>query len=131
MTAVANIVLNDSVPAARTFEPMRVADTLVTYADKSPGVFLEYPQISLGNRLPTAANGNYKATVRIRLPVPVDNSLDPSLPPKLAYTLSANIDIVIPSQATTVEKFDLYWFLNNLVADQAVVDLVTDADLPY
>ncbi len=71
MSAVSDIVINDGqvTPVAHTFNPSRVTGDLVSYHDKVSGVIAGYPSITLGNRLPTGKNGNYKATLRVRLPV--------------------------------------------------------------
>lgn len=136
MSAVADIVLNDgaATPVAHTFKPTNVSPNLVTYHDKSSGVIAGYPKITLGNRLPSRENGNYKASGRINLPVletaaTASSGFTPG--PTVAYSLSAAVDAIIPARATLAERQDLYAFASNLLAHAVFGELVKDMDLPY
>lgn len=136
MSAVADITLNDgqSVPVAHVFNPTQVNPDLVAYHDKSSGVIAGYPSVTLGRRLPNRANGNYKATARIRVPVletaaTAASGFTPG--PTLAYALSFNCDVVIPERATAAERADLYAYAKNLLANAVFGGLVEDMDLPY
>lgn len=133
MGNVAPIVLPDAqtTPVDHTFEPSRVGEALVIYHDRSPGTFLEYPSISIGNRLPSPVNENYKTTIKVRLPVLVDNTANPELAPALAYALSANVDIVIPARSTAQERADLQSYLSYLLAGAVVADAINDMEIPY
>lgn len=136
MSQVADIILNDgqATPVAHTFNPTRVASNLVTYHDKSSGVIAGYPQITLGNRLPTKDNGNYKASARVRVPVletaaTAASGFTPG--PTVAYSLVGNIDLVIPERATLAERQDLQAYMQNLIANAVFADLSESMDLPY
>jgi len=134
MAALANIALNDSVPAAHTFEPAENKPGLITYHDRSGGVTVGYPSLSLGSRLPTNSNRNHKATVRVRIPVLETSATAASgfTPgPTLSYSLMANVDFVIPDRSTALEKANLLAYVANALDSTPVGDLVTDAALPY
>lgn len=136
MSAVSDISINDgqATPASHTFEPTRVKEDVVFYHDKASGVILGYPQISLGNRLPSKANGNYKATVKVRVPVletaaTAASGFTPG--PTEAYALTFVGEWIIPQRATDAEKADLMAYTQNLVWLTVVNDLVTAMDIPY
>jgi hypothetical protein len=136
MSDAIDIVLADgqATPVNHTFEPTRVSPDVVFYHDKATGVILGYPQVSLGNRLPAKANGNYKATIKVRIPVletaaTAASGYTPG--PKEAYYLAFNGDFTIPERATAEEKADLYAFAVGLIASSAVDALVNDMDLPH
>lgn len=136
MAAVADITLADgqASPVNHTFNPVKVTSDLVIYADKVSGVMAGFPTISLGNRLPTGKNGNYKASGRIRLPVletaaTAASGFTPG--PTVAYSLNLNVDGVIPERATLAERKDLYAYGKNLLAHAVFGSLMKDMDLPY
>jgi hypothetical protein len=134
MGAVATLTLTDDNAGTVDFEPTRLDSSLVTYHEKSSGVFLGYPSLTLGNRLPTNGNGNYKATARLRIPVletaaTAASGFTPG--PTLAYSLSANVDVVIPSRATAEERSLLAAQIAELLTETAWLDLVEGMELPY
>lgn len=134
MGAIATLSLNDSVPGAHSFDPTRAGEVLAVYHDKVDGVMAGYPSITLGNRTPNQANGNYKVTVRIRIPVletaaTAASGFTPG--PTVAYTLSANMDFVIPSRATELERDDLLAYSKNLLAHAVIDSAVVDMDNPF
>lgn len=136
MGNVTTLLITDGAvtPANVNFEPTRVEDNLVTYHEKSSGVFLGFPSISFGNRLPNAQNGNYKATARLRIPVletaaTAASGFTPG--PTLAYTLSANVDVVIPGRASAVERDQLADQLSDLMTQVDWLAMLNDMSLPY
>jgi hypothetical protein len=136
MSAASDIVIDDgaTTPVAHTFNPTRVKDDVVSFHDKDSGVILGYPQVTLGNRLPNKANGNYKATVKVRIPVleTAATSATGFTPgPTLAYFLAFSGEFIIPERATEAERDDLLAFAGNLIAHATVDNLVTQMDIPY
>lgn len=136
MAAIADIVLADGLatPVNHTFNPTKKDGSIITYHDKILGVAAGYPSLTLGNRLPSGKNGNYKTTGRIRLPVletaaTAASGFTPG--PTVAYSLTANIDVVVPERATLAERKDLHAYLKNLCAHAVWGSIVKDMDLPY
>jgi hypothetical protein len=141
MSSVTDMVLDDgaTTPVAKTFKPIKVEPNLLTfnssdYNSVSAEVYAGRPVLTLGNRLPSNQNGNYKATLRLRIPVleasEVSAGTGTSLARPLAYTLSANVDVIIPSLASASEIKDLLAFVANSLADAQVVSTFTDMALP-
>lgn len=136
MGNVTTLALDDgqATPVSHNFEPTQVGKDLTMYHDKVSGVMAGYSSISLGNRMPNQQNGNYKVTIRVRIPVletaaTAASGFTPG--PTVAYTLSGNMDFVIPSRATEAERDDLLAFAKNLLADSVVDSAVVDFDNPY
>jgi hypothetical protein len=131
MSAVSDISLYDgqATPVEHTFEPVRVKDEQVIYQDKSGDVVIGWPEVILGNRLPSSSNSNYKATVRINLPI--TETLDGANHETLAYTLRSSHEFMIPNRATAAQRADLMAYAANLIATALVSSLVEDLDLPY
>lgn len=136
MGNITTLALNDgqATPVSHDFEPTRVGEVLAQYHDKVDGIMAGYPSISLGNRLPTQANGNYKVTLRVRIPVletaaTAASGFTPG--PTVAYTISANVDFVIPGRATEAERKDILAYTKNLLAHSVVADSVESMDNPF
>jgi len=135
---ITTLSLNDGLttPVARTFTPVSVGTELVQWNYKAAGSVLGQPTVTLGVRRPTLANGNRKVTYRVKVPVleTVVASASGYTPgPTVAYTLSANVDVVIPGRASASEIADLWAFaLNGLQeANAFVADAVKEDDFPY
>jgi len=134
MGNISTLSLNDAVPAAHSFEPTMIGKDLVSYHDKSSGVFAGYPSITLGHRMPTASNRNYKVTLRVRVPVletaaTAASGFTPG--PTVAYSLNCNVDFIVPDRSTAAERADLVAYVSNLLAHSVVSSSVEDMDNPY
>jgi hypothetical protein len=133
------MVLKDRLSIDKTFTAVKVEPSLITlmapdYNIVSAMHFSGRPIITLGNRLPDMKNGNYKASLRIRIPVLEASEFaagaGTSSIRKLAYTLSANVDVVIPQLATTAEVDDLLSFLTEALTNAQVQSAMADMILP-
>lgn len=136
MSDVSTLVLanGETTPVDHTFSPIEVAPTLVTYQDKSASTVLGRPTVTIGQRRPSVANGNRKVSLRVRVPVleATDVAASGYTPgPTIAYTLSANVDFVVPNRASQAEIDDLAAYAANLVSSTLVDGIVTTDDFPY
>lgn len=136
MGAIATIAVNDgqATPVSHDFEPARREPGLATYHDRVDGIVAGYPSVSVGSRLPNNSNRNFKATVKIRIPVletaaTAASGFTPG--PTVAYALTANIDFVIPDRATVAEREDLLAYAANLLDHATIVSLVENMDPPF
>lgn len=121
-------------PVSHSFAVSRVLENLIVRHDRSSGIMVGYPEITFGNRLPTKGNTNYKATMKIKVPVleQVATAASGFTPgPTLAYSLNANVDVIIPERATAAEKADLLAYLVNTVQTIDWEELVLNSDLYY
>jgi hypothetical protein len=136
MAALADITINDgaATPVARTFAPAKNEPGLVTYHDRSSGVAIGYPVITLGNRLPDKSSRNHKVTVKLVYPVletaaTAASGFTPG--PTKAYELMFKAEWVIPDRASGLERDHLMKLPTNLFSHAVMDDLVTLMALPY
>jgi hypothetical protein len=136
MGAIAPLTILDgqATPVSHTFDVSRKDAGLAIWQDRSSGTFLGYPKITMTNRLPSTKNGNYKASVKIVVPVletvtAASNGLTPG--PTKAYDLTANVDFIIPSRAEAGERDDILAYLRDLLSQSVITELVADGSLPY
>jgi len=90
----------------RTFSPTRfLQGGIALYEDKTGGIPLVFPWVTLFLRPPSKDNGNYRLSVK--LGNPVAETIDPAVGifgPRKAYELQAHIEIIINSRATAAER---------------------------
>jgi hypothetical protein len=137
MSALANIVVNDgaATPVARTFTLVQRDSTLATFREKSNlgGIapqFAGEPVLTVGWRLPTSANPNFKATLKLRVPVLDDSFVNNNAGVAEKYALMANMDVVIPSLAVELERDNLISLFQGILVDVLVDGLMRDMDIP-
>lgn len=119
MASAANIVLADKTPANHTFEPIQVAPALTIHEEH--GVALTPPgQLSFTTGLSLASASRSTDRVTIRFTFPVEQTVDDIT--SVAYTLRANLDVIIPSQATNAQREHLAAYVQNLMANAVIKD---------
>lgn len=141
MPARANIVVNDgkATPVAHTFNPAEDGD-LDIFEDKSGGIAIGFPLITLRFRRPTgpqngsqsSANGRvYRAQLNFSWPVlevtspSTGTGIQPA--PTVAYVLRSNQEWILPERSTQADRKDLraivYNSLNNADIKKVLEDL--------
>lgn len=138
MAALATITINDgqATPVARDFEVSNVDNRLITYAcndHEDAHTFEGRPQLTLGNRPLGGAGSNYKATLRVKVPVLEETTLgsDASSSHTVKYVVSANVDIIVPGRAMAGDIDDVFAYLTNALSNAQVIDTFKDQILPY
>lgn len=133
MAAIATISLNDgqATPVAHSFVPAPdLISNLPRWEDKSGGIALGYPYITLGMRRPNKASRAYKLSTKVVTPVlevtspSTATGIQPA--PTLAYNLMAVTDIVLPERSTLAQRKDLLAFYRNFHANAVVTSAVQD-----
>lgn len=129
MAQASAITINDgqATPVAVTFNPEAVTPALSSFADRSAGIALGFRRLQVRN---TFANG--KSTVnrsKFSVAVPVTQVVNGVT--SVAYTLRANVDIILPDGATDANRKDLYAFLKNGLAHSLVQGAMRDLDPLY
>lgn len=133
MSDVTTLALLDSGLVSRNFVPTNVEPSLVEFHYKN-GSQLEWPSVTMGRRKPTASNGNRKISIRVKVPVleTVTAAASGYTPgPTVAYTVSANVDWIVPARATAAEIADSVAYVQNALAHAVVENSVQDDDFPY
>lgn len=137
MAAVGNIVINDGqgTPVAHTFSPTQVTSEVVTYHDRSGGIVLGYPELTLGQKVPTNVGGSYKQSLRISVPTleTVTGSTGEGFAPKptLAYKERAFVEVYHDPRSSLQERKNLNAYLKNGLAAAAWTTLVENYEMPY
>ena len=133
MSAIAALVLNDgqAAPVAKTFTPMDCTSALATWSDRTSGIALGMPQVTLS--LVTGKEA-VKVTGKVALPVMEvisgsDGGYTPS--PKVAYTVLSKFEMVLPNRSSLQNRKDVSAFLKNLLADAVVTKAVEEFERPY
>lgn len=130
---IAPLTLADgqATPVNHTFNPVNIDYLGVAkWADRSGGIALGFPVVTLSTRQPTAANRSYKVVAKVVTPV-----LDISSPststgiqpaPSKAYDLVANIEFVLPERSTLQQRKDILAYVKNAIANSVVTAAVQD-----
>lgn len=137
MAAVGNIVINDGqgTPVAHTFSPSSVSTEVVTYHDRVGGIVLGYPELTLGQKLPTNGSGSIKQTLRISVPTleTVTGSTGDGFAPKptLAYKERAFVEVYHDPRSSLQERKNLNAYLKNGLAATPWTTLVENYEMPF
>lgn len=133
MAAIANLVLADgqNTPVNKTFVPMDANSGLATWTDRSGGISIGMPVVTMSVTMGAEVN---KIKAKVALPVlevisGADGGYTPS--PKVAYTCSATVDFNFPNRATLQNRKDIRAFIRNMMSDAIVQKAVEEFERPY
>lgn len=138
MTAIAAITLADgqATPVNHTFAPVVIdAAGVAKWADRSGGIALGFPSVTMSLRAPTKASRNYKLTAKVVVPVlevtspSTATGIQPA--PTKAYDLLASVDVVLPERSTTAQRKDLLAYLKNYLAHSVITTAVENFEAVY
>lgn len=142
MALRANIVLADgaATPVNHTFSP-NAGDgnvsgvSLVSYEDRSSGIAVAFPTLTLQTRPGTKANDIRKLVTTVYFPV-LETVGDAGAsgyvaPPKAAYQLGYRGEFFLPGRATLQQRKDHFAFVKNLLAHSVMTSMVVDLESPW
>lgn len=138
MSAIAPLVLADgqATPVNHTFNPVNIDSAGVAkWADRSGGIALGYPVVTLSSRQPTAQSRNYKVTAKVVVPVlditspSTGTGIQPA--PSKAYDVWCNIDFVLPERSTLQQRKDILAYVKNFLANANLSAAITDFESIY
>lgn len=138
MAAIAALTLADgkTPPVNHTFSPDNIDATGVAkYKDRSGGIALGYPTVSLGIRPPTKGSRLYRVTVKIATPIlevtspSTSTGIQPA--PTLAYTPLFTGEFVLSERSTLAERKDLLAYVKNMFANAVITSAVHDFESVY
>lgn len=138
MTAFASIAINDgqTTPVAHTFSPVKIdASGVATLADRSGGIAIGFPIITLSVRAPSKTSRNYKVIGKVLVPTlevtspSTATGIQPQ--PTKAYDLMGYFEFVLPERSTVAERKDLLAYVKNLLANTNVVSAVETFETIY
>lgn len=138
MSAIATLTLADgaATPVNHTFAPVNIDQAGVAkWADRSGGIALGFPVVSLSLRSPSKTSRNFRLTAKVVTPVlevtspSTATGIQPA--PTLAYNVTANIDIVLPERSTVQQRKDLAAFMKNFLANAVITNAVESFESVY
>jgi hypothetical protein len=136
MAQIASIAILDgaTTPVTHTFTPI-ATQPVPNYREAIPSLALVgQGRIAIENR--TAASASLqKVTVRLELPAletaSGQNAEGYTAAPKVAYTNSVRVDLILPARGTVQQRKDLRIMLSNLLKDAQVIDAIDNLAQPY
>lgn len=127
MAQAANIVLQDNAAANVTFTPESVTPQVSSFADRTAGVALGFRRIRVGTHFASGKSQVNRTKFSVEYPVTqVTDGIT-----SVAYTLRANVDLILPDGSTDTQRKDLYAFLKNGLANALVQGAMRDLDPLY
>lgn len=129
MSQASALVINDgaATPVATTFNPESITPALSSFADRASGVAMAFRRIKVSNSF---ANGKSKVNrAKMSVEIPITAIVDGVN--TIAYTLRANLDIILPDGATDAQRKDLYAFVKNGLANTLIQGALRDLDPLY
>lgn len=129
MAQAAALVINDgqATPVATTFNPETVTPSLSVFADRAAGVAMAFRRLKLG--LSFASGKSVVNRAKYSVEIPVTQTVNGIT--TVAYTLRANLDVILPDAATDAQRKDLYAFLKNGLANSLIQGMLRDLDPVY
>jgi hypothetical protein len=133
MSAIAALSINDgaTVPVAHTFNPAPdVNSAMPMWVDRSGGIAMGYPRITMSLRNPTKTSRTYRLLFKIATPVMETTSASTAsgIPPApvVSYTLLSNLEFVLPERSTLQQRKDILAYVKNFLALSLVTSAVQD-----
>lgn len=135
MAAIAALTLADgaATPVNHTFSPVKVdSNGVAKWHDKSGGIALGYPIVTLSVREPTKGSRAFKVQGKVVLPVlevtspSTATGIQPA--PTKAYDVMCNVEIVLPERASLQERKDAFAYLKNFLANAVFTSAVNDLE---
>ncbi len=138
MAAIANIVVNDgkTTPVSHTFAPVTIDSAGVAkWADRSGGISIGFPTITYSLKNPNQGSRAYKLVAKVSLPVLEQTSPSTSTgiqpAPMVAYSLIANVELVLPERSTLADRKDLFAYVKNVLANSLFTQGVENYETVY
>jgi len=133
MAAISALVLADgqATPVNKTFTPQDCTSALATWTDRSSGIGLGMPSVTLA--LVQSKDTN-KVTGKVSIPVMEvisgsDAGYTPA--PRVAYTSIGKFELVLPNRGTLQNRKDVSAFLKNFLSNAAVTKAVEEFERPF
>lgn len=138
MAVRGNIVLTDAAatPVNHTYYPVQIgSDQLIRWQDRTQAIYIGQNRLTVSQRMATKTSKATKLSWKLETPVlevtspSTSTGIQPA--PTVAYTLLANVELVLPDRCTLQERKDLLSMLRDLVGEAIVTSQVQDLDLIY
>jgi hypothetical protein len=134
MASIANVVLADgqASPVNKTFTPKDCTSTLASWTDRTSGIPIGQPQLTLSM---TEGKDTTRVTFKVVVPTLETTSTDGVAgyvaAPKVAYQVMGKVDLVLPNRASLQERKNIQAFVKNMLANAFVTKAVEEFERPY
>lgn len=136
MPAMADIVLADgqASPANHTFVPVSNENGIYTWEELNADAAIGNRRLTASLRRATSKNPNFKAEIKVwnpKLEVTSPSTMTGYQPaPKVAYAVSAIINVVIPERSALADRKDETAFMANLLGNSQIKSILNDLVTP-
>jgi hypothetical protein len=117
-------------PVNHTFGPNKIDGDTARWNEKSASHASGYWTLALSLRDPAGSNGSrvYRSQLSLNVPVLVTEVINGVSVPKVAYTMRANVELILPQDSTLQNRKDLRKILEGLIGNALVKSVVEDLD---
>lgn len=129
MAALASIILADAAASALTFAPAGIStEGVAMYEDRASGISVGFPKLTVNLRRPNKTSSNYRATVKLVMPVLEQTSpstatgIQPA--PTVAYSITATTELVLPARCSLTDRQNALALVKSALADSVITALV-------
>lgn len=138
MSQIASFTLLDgqATPVSKTFTPIRINQNGVAlFAERSGGIPLGFPMVTLSLVEPSKSSPNYKVTAKITVPVMEATSTSTSTGiqpgPTVAFTMTANVSCSISHRSSLAQRKDLHAYLTNFMSSTVFTEAIREQLFVY
>jgi hypothetical protein len=132
---VTTIVVPDAAatPVNHTFSPTKVVGDTAFLSEKSATSSTGYWQLGLTQRAPLAGQTDkvWRTKVALAIPVMYDETINGVTRSVLGYTMRANLEFLVPADATLQNRKDLRKISVGILNDATVIDMVEQQNNLY
>lgn len=137
MPAFGAITLNDGqgTPVAHTFSPLTLIGSEAKFADRSTGITVGYPTVSIVTTQPSKTSRLSKTRMKIVMPVlevvnaSTYSGITPA--PTRAYDMTADMTFFCPERSTLAQRKDILAFAKNLLTNAIAAQIVETQETVY
>jgi len=133
--SITTIVVPDAAatPVNHTFTPVKVNGDSAVLLEKSATSSLGYWPLTVQQRSPVAGQTEkvYRTKLNFAMPVIYNETINGVNRPSLGYTLRANIEFVVPADATLQNRKDLRKLAVGILNDASTISMVEQQENLY
>lgn len=139
MAAIAPVVLanGESTPVNKTFDPVNITNDVALWADRSGGIALGYPNVTVQVRPPVSGGRTRNNKVTLKITTPVLEVTSPSTAtgiqpaPTKAYDLLFECSFVLPERCNLAERKNILAFAKNALSHAVMQSAVWNLEPVY
>lgn len=117
MPVASQLAVANAAGTTVTFTPESVSPALTKFVDRTSGVSIGFRRINISSKFANAKSSVNRSKLTVELPVITTvNGVN-----QTAYTLRANVDMVLPEASSATDRNDLFAFTVNALQNTALV----------